>query len=183
MKVLVVVDMQNDFVTGALGTPEAQAIVPAVEEKIKSYRDNPEDVVIATRDLHAECTFIDGFMLEGKLIPAHCIRNTPGSKLIPCVDNSANDVIGKHTFGTFAIEDSIYDFVFGPDDSEDNTIESIELCGVCTDICVVSNALILRAAFPDIPIIVDAKCCAGSTPEKHEAALKVMESCLIDVVR
>ena len=150
-KVLIVIDMQNDFVTGTLGNKEAQAIVLNVQAKVKEYADRG-DRIIFTRDTHGE-NYLD--TPEGKKLPVkHCINGT--------------EYIDKPTFGWLNWEG------FGSNDE-------IELVGVCTDICVVSNALILKAKYPEAIISVDAGCCAGVTPEKHNAALETMKSCQIDV--
>ena len=152
MKILVVIDMQNDFIDGALGTKEAQAIVPKVAEKIKNF----DGKVFYTRDTHDE-KYLE--TQEGKnLLVKHCIRGTDGWKLTPEIDVLCEgDILNKSSFG------------------------SITLIGVCTDICVISNAMILKAFFPDKPIIVDAACCAGSTPEGHKNALAVMKTCQIQI--
>lgn len=170
MKVLIVVDMQNDFVSMALGTSEAQTIVPNVVNKINEYKAS-DNKIIFTRDTH-----FDFYMetLEGKKLPvSHCLVGTKGWNIIPEIEVKNEDtVVSKVTFGYNDWKQ--YGWI--------NAADEIELCGLCTDICVVSNALILRATFPDTPIIVDAKCCAGTTPEKHLAALEVMKSCQIDVI-
>lgn len=175
MKFLIVVDMQNDFIDGMLGTKEAQAIVPLACEKIRNF----EGKVIATMDTH-EVDYLN--TQEGKLLPVlHCIANTTGCDINDDIDEAIckkpHLKIHKHTFGTFDLPKWIKEIAhnFGEE------IEAIELIGVCTDICVINNALILKAAFPEVPIIVDAACCAGVTPELHEAALKVMKSCQIVV--
>ena len=169
-KILIVVDMQNDFVDGALGSAEAQAIVPNVVEKVRTW--DPNDLYF-TRDTH-----YPGYLdetLEGKYLPVeHCIRHTDGwqiiDELLPYVEEDSQ-LIDKNTFG-FEGWAHMY---FGP------AIE-FELIGLCTDICVVSNALALRMFYPDVKITVDASCCAGVTPEKHLAALEVMKSCQIEVI-
>lgn len=184
-KYLIVVDMQNDFIDRALGTKEAQAIVPAVVEKIKNFDGD----IIFTQDTHFEKSFF-GFpaysdSLEGKLLPVpHCmidknLNETFGHKINTAVfeaaalkDRYCYDVETKFTFGDIYIRKYF----------SNETPESIEVCGLCTDICVISNALILRAIFPNVPIKVDSKCCAGVTPAKHEAALEVMRSCQIEVI-
>jgi len=173
-KVLIVVDMQNDFVTGVLGTPEAQAIVPNVENKIRNYISN-DQLLYFTRDTHW-----DDYMetQEGQKLPVpHCIMGSNGWNIIPELHGYEKyadmKCLNKKAFG--------YDYweeVFGTGSG----IESIELVGVCTDICVVSNALILKALYPEIPITVDASCCAGTTLENHKAALQVMKCCQINVI-
>ena len=181
MKVLVVVDMQNDFITGSLGTPEAQAIVPNVKKKIEEYRKNG-DLIVFTRDTHY-ANYLQ--TKEGEKLPVeHCIRNTWGWEITDELrDEAVNAVIvNKPTFGSV----DLCDVIVSPEaDSESITvIEEIELSGLCTDICVVSNALLLKTVFYDtIDISVDATCCAGVTPETHEAALKTMEMCQINVKR
>ena len=173
MKTLIVVDMQNDFITGPLGTPEARAIVPNVEKKIEEYRKNGWKIFF-TRDTHGKDYLKTA---EGKKLPIeHCIKNTNGCKIgvSAVVDNYR--FIDKHTFGY--INWLAYEVALGMLEENGN----IELIGVCSDICIISNALILKATYPEASIIVDASCCAGSTPEKHKAALEVMKSCQIDVI-
>lgn len=172
MKILIVVDMQNDFVSMALGTSEAQTIVPAVVKKIEECRAT-NDVVVFTKDTHYE-NYME--TLEGEKLPVpHCIVATEGWHIIPEIEVKANEeVISKNTFG--------YDNWVRVLNNWIDTIDEIEICGLCTDICVISNALILRALYPNTHITVDAKCCAGVTPEKHQAALEVMKSCQIDVI-
>lgn len=170
-KILIVVDMQNDFVHGVLGSAEAQAIVPNVVKKIRSV--GAEDKVILTRDTHY-ADYMNS--LEGKYLPVeHCIKGTEGWQFIPeLLDLKADGVVNKYTFGC-----RDWPEIF---ELEDIDILEFELCGVCTDICVVSNALALRMFYPDVKITVDASCCAGVTPEKHKAALEVMKSCQIEVI-
>lgn len=174
-KILVVVDMQNDFIDKALGTKEAISIVGNVVEKIKENKDN---FIFATYDTHKE-NYLE--TLEGKKLPIeHCIYKTNGwefNKDIEAALESCENVdrILKTTFGYMSWENRIRALVNLGD------IEEIEICGLCTDICVVSNALILRAIFPNVVIKVDSRCCAGVTPESHEAALTTMKMCQIDV--
>lgn len=166
-KILIVIDMQNDFVTGVLGTKEARAIVPNIQRKIKEYKDRGDNVLF-TMDTHGK-KYMDS--LEGKYLPVqHCIKYTDGWGIVPVLDTENCKKILKYTFGFRSWKRFI---------NEDVT--EIELCGVCTDICVVSNALILRAIYPNTTIKVDVGCCAGVTPEKHKAALETMRSCQIDV--
>lgn len=172
MKILIVVDMQNDFVTGPLGTPEARAIVPNVKARTE---DNEFDRIFYTQDTH-NSYYLNTF--EGKKLPIiHCVKGTKGWEIIPelCVNDW--EVIEKPTFGSDELVSEILQI------AHDKPIEKIELCGLLTDICVISNALMVRAALPETNITVRANCCAGVTPELHEAALKVMESCQIDVIR
>ena len=167
-KVLVVVDMQNDFVNGSLGSEDARGILPKVKEKISEYQKNG-DIVIFTRDTHGE-NYLQS--QEGKYLPVpHCIYGTNGWKIVDGLDVEECQYIDKPNFGWPHWEK------MGFDDKD-----GIELIGVCTDICVVSNALILKAMYPEVPITVDAGCCAGVTPENHKAALLTMKSCQIDVI-
>lgn len=172
-KILVVVDMQNDFVDGTLGTNEAAAIVDNVAEKIISHNG----LIFVTFDTHFE-NYMD--TSEGKKLPVpHCIKNTNGWKLNDRVADALKDKdyrsIEKLTFGSVELPAEIKREC-GDEDFE------IELIGLCTDICVVSNALILKAYYPEIKISVDSSCCAGVTPELHTAALATMKSCQIDVI-
>lgn len=173
MKMLIVVDMQNDFITGPLGTPEAKAIVPNVKKKIERYRKNRYKIVF-TRDTHGM------FYLntpEGKKLPVeHCIKDTDGWQIGIEVAPDNYEFINKTSFGYADWKETFPDYYFNSED------DKIELIGVCTDICVVSNALILKATYPNANITVDASCCAGSTPENHKAALEVMKSCQINVI-
>lgn len=168
--VLIVVDVQNDFVDGALGNKEAQAIIPAVKAKIEKY-DKYGREILFTRDSH------DGNYLytsEGrKLLIKHCIMGTRGHRIVDGLETHNSRHIDKQTFG-YTGWDEVLDMLGNPD--------SIEMIGLDTDICVVANALIIKTLRPDIEITVDAGCCAGSTPEKHRAALEVMKSCQIDVI-
>jgi nicotinamidase-related amidase len=169
---LVVVDMQKDFIDGVLGTPEAQAIVPKVAEKIGSY-----DQVLFTADTHQE-NYLD--TQEGKNLPVpHCITGTPGHGLDPELEplSAGREILCKGTFGSVALGQKV-ETLF-----QQGTIDSVELIGVCTDICVISNALLIKAFCPELPISVDAACCAGVTPERHETALSAMEACQILVKR
>lgn len=170
-KILVVVDMQNDFIDAALGTAEAVAIVPAVKEKILSY---PPENVIATMDTHGE-DYMD--TQEGKNLPVvHCIKGTTGWQIRPDIAElmTKAKIYEKPTFGSIALASDLKAM------SEEEEIE-LELIGLCTDICVVSNALLLKSSMPEVQISVDAACCAGVTPEKHLAALETMRSCQIQV--
>lgn len=179
MKVLVVIDMQNDFISGSLGTKEAQAIVPNVKKKIDEYRANG-DRVLFTRDTHHE-DYLE--TREGKKLPVeHCIDGTWGWQIADGLCEKWDIVINKPTFGSYDLVETLQELV---DEAYQHTdIDEIELVGLCTDICVVSNALLLKAEFyADCEISVDATCCAGVTPETHEAALKTMEMCQINVKR
>ena len=176
-KILVVVDMQNDFIDGALGTKEAIAIVPAVIEKIKSYQP---DCIYATRDTHGE-NYME--TQEGKNLPVpHCIKGTKGWEVADSVAAAMPNAVyvDKPSFGSTALAHrmaSVLAMECGGDSSE----LELELIGLCTDICVVSNALVLKAAMPEVKISVDPACCAGVTPESHEAALKTMQMCQIQM--
>ena len=182
-KVLVVVDMQNDFVTGSLGSPEAQAIVPRIVDKIDECGDN-EYLIVFTQDTHYN-DYLNS--LEGKYLPVkHCILGTEGHKLIPEITKFYNyDIIEKESFGSNdwwnCLAENFSIMGNAPNIPWYDDIQ-FEIVGLCTDICVVSNALILRSLFPNCEIIVHADCCAGTTPERHKAALEVMRSCQIQVV-
>ena len=170
MKVLIVVDMQNDFVTGSLANPDAQAIIPKIAKKIDKYLKNG-DRVIFTRDTH-HSNYLE--TSEGKNLPIpHCIHGTWGWLVVDELNHPECRHIDKPTFGYKYWEYNIY--------NGDGEIENIELVGTCTDICVLSNAILLKTEYPDIPISVDHSCCAGLTPAKHDAALAVMASCQINV--
>lgn len=171
MKYLIVVDMQNDFVTGVLGTEEARNILPAVAAKAKAF----EGRVIFTRDTHRQ-DYMD--TQEGKYLPVpHCIQGSQGWQLADELESLRAEknlpVYDKVTFGCPQLARDL------ARENEQNPIESIELIGVCTDICVVSNALTIKAHLPEVPIHVDPACCAGVTPQAHEAALATMRSCQI----
>lgn len=170
MKVLVVVDMQNDFIDGSLGTKEALAIVPNVIEKIKNF----EGVVIATRDTHPK-NYLQ--TQEGKNLPVeHCIQGTQGWQIQKDIQALLKEEpINKTTFGSVALGEKLVEL------NKSEKIESITLIGLCTDICVISNAFIAKAFLPETPIIVDASCCAGVTPESHQRALDAMKICQITI--
>lgn len=173
-KILVVVDMQNDFIDGSLGTKEAEAIVDNVVAKIKEY---PRDCVYATRDTHQE-DYLQ--TQEGANLPVvHCIEGTHGWEINDKVKEALGGavVMNKPTFGSMELADMMVMEFFGHEASECE----VELVGLCTDICVVSNAMILKARLPEVKISVDAACCAGVTPESHDAALKTMQMCQIAV--
>ncbi len=172
-KILVVVDMQKDFVDGALGTKEAVAIVDNVVNKIN---DHDGDIFV-TYDTHFE-NYME--TSEGKKLPVpHCIKGTDGWKLNDKVqaalDAKTYTEVEKITFGSVDLPQLVKKAV------GDGEFE-IELVGLCTDICVVSNALLLKATFPEVAISVDASCCAGVTPDTHNAALATMKMCQINVV-
>lgn len=164
MKYLIVVDMQNDFITGTLGSESATAIVPNVVEKVKRF----EGKMIFTRDTH----FADYMQTqEGKKLPVkHCIKDTEGWQICDELKPYANEVVDKITFGSVDLAQTITD------------ADEIELCGLCTDICVISNAMILKATFPEVKITVDSNCCAGVTAESHNTALAAMKAVQIEIV-
>ena len=174
-RVLIAVDLQNDFIDGALGTKEAEAIVDNAVAKIKSY-NGEDDIVIATMDTHQE-NYMD--TAEGHHLPVvHCIDGTKGweinSKVQKALDEVDAEVICKPTFGSMQLVERLEEL------SVKNDLE-IELIGLCTDICVVSNVLILKALLPDTEIYVDDRCCAGLSEEAHNAALLTMNQCQVNV--
>lgn len=171
-KILVVVDMQNDFINGSLGSDEAQNVVDAVSEKIKEY-----DVknIYVTRDTHTEDYFNTN---EGRHLPViHCIKNSKGWQLNEKIETATEGaiVIDKTTFASVELADLL---------KAENNKEAleIELVGLCTDICVISNALLLKTFMPEVSIKVDSSCCAGVTPDSHKMALETMKMCQIDVI-
>lgn len=168
MKYLIVVDMQEDFIRGSLGSSLAERIVPNVVEKVKSFGGK----VIFTRDTH----FADYLNTqEGTKLPVkHCIKDTDGWQICDELLPYANEVIDKITFGSVELPEIIKGY--------GNDIEEIEICGLCTDICVISNAMILKAAFPEVKITVDSKCCAGVSVESHNTAIDAMRAVQIDVM-
>lgn len=164
-KTLIVVDMQNDFIHMALGTPEAVAIVPRVKAKIQACRDAGYEIIY-TRDTHGPEYLSTP---EGKKLPVeHCIRGSKGWEIAEGLYIPGCKIIDKPNFGWPHWDQEV--------------LEDVELIGLCTDICVVSNALIIKATFPDAAVKVDKSCCAGVTPESHEAALTTMQMCQIDIV-
>ena len=167
-QILIVIDFQKDFVTGPLGTPEAQAIIPNVKKKIEEYQKRG-DQIIFTRDTHFD-NYLD--TQEGKKLPIeHCIYGTDGWKIVDGLEVPNCKYINKTIFG----------WMFWSNYSSWFNAE-IEIIGLTSDICVISNALILKATFPEAEITVDASCCAGTTQEKHKAAMNVMRSCQINVI-
>ena len=174
-KFLIIIDMQNDFITGPLGTLEAQNIVDKVYTKIREAKKSGTHIIF-TRDTHFD-NYLD--TLEGKLLPTpHCLYNSDGWQIHPALPTNAAKIYDKYTFG-----DEFLARILATYYNLDPATDSIELCGLCTDVCVVSNALLLRTFLPNIHIAVDARCCAGTTPMKHEAALEVMKSCQIEVIK
>ena len=169
MKILAVIDMQNDFVDGALGTAEAQAIVPRVCEKIRGF----DGAVLYTRDTHGP-DYLQ--TQEGRFLPAaHCVKGTHGYALCPGVAalSAGAPVIDKPAFGSRELAERLAEM------HREEALESVTFIGLCTDICVISNSLLVKAFLPEVPIIVDASCCAGVTPESHRRALECMKVCQI----
>lgn len=185
-KILVVVDMQNDFITGSLGTKEAQAIVPNVVAKINEYREYEDSEIYVTKDTH-----YDNYLgtQEGINLPIkHCIYDTDGWNIQSdvnralmnyCSDkkNKSIKTYEKETFGSVSMADCMdIDYYFEQDDIE------IEFIGLCTDICVISNVLCVKANLPEVKIVVDASCCAGVTPLSHKNALESMKMCQVKII-
>ncbi|MBQ3404288.1 MAG: cysteine hydrolase [Oscillospiraceae bacterium] len=170
MKYLIVVDMQRDFIDGALGTDEAVDIVPKVKDKIEACRDEGWSVIF-TRDSH-QPDYLQ--TQEGRNLPvSHCIIGTVGWEISPELDVGDSLVLDKPTFGSVRLASML---------AERGEAEEIQLVGLCTDICVLSNAILLKAAMPEVPISVDASCCAGVTPASHKTALEAMKMCQIKVI-
>lgn len=172
-KMLLVIDMQNDFVSGALGTEEAKAIVPKVIEKIKNYKGQ----ILYTRDTQGE-DYLE--TQEGKNLPVvHCVYGTEGWELVDEINEIAKSnnslIFDKPTFGSLALAGCLNGI------HKVAKIDELELVGLCTDICVISNALLLKATMPDVKITVDASCCAGVTTESHQNALEAMKMCQIEI--
>ena len=174
-KFLIVVDMQNDFIDGSLGTPEAQKMLPEAVKVIEQAR-REGDTVIATLDTHGE-NYLE--TAEGRKLPVeHCIRGTKGWEIHPAVQAALGNAIlvEKPTFGSMKLPHII------EENLSEEDVPVITLMGLCTDICVVSNTLLLKAAFPEAAIRVAERACAGVTREKHEAALETMRSCQVDMI-
>ena len=174
-RILVIVDMQNDFVYGPLGTPEAQRIVSRIVEKLNN---NVYDIIIWTKDCH----YSDYFNTqEGRCLPVeHCRYRTTGQEIVSDLlmakqHSMYNEIFEKDTYGSIELADYLYE-------NFDQQNDTVEFIGVCTDICVISNVLLVRARTPEIKVIVDSSCCAGTTPMKHVAALEVMKSCNVEVI-
>ena len=190
MKIVVVVDMQNDFIDGVLGSPEAQAIVPVMGERLKEL-DDGNTLIFLTKDTHF-ANYLE--TQEGKNLPvAHCIEGTSGwsinKQISSYVDYGSNfltysthDIrksrVLKTTFGSIELASTIRGLAY---DNPHISIDEVILMGVCTDICVISNAMLLKAYCSELPITVDASCCAGVTPESHKAALETMKMCQINI--
>ena len=171
MKYLIVVDMQNDFITGSLGTKEAQAILPKVIEKVKNF----DGTVLYTKDTH-QADYLT--TQEGKNLPVeHCMEGTWGWMLPEELEelSKGHMVFNKPAFGSVELADYLVK------EAVENSMEEIELCGLCTDICVISNAFVIKANLPEVLVSVDASCCAGVTPESHKNALAAMKMCQVTV--
>lgn len=173
-KILIVVDMQKDFIDGALGTKEAEAIVDNVVKKIEGFDGD----IIVTYDTHYKDLYMDS--REGKYLPyPHCIKGTEGWKLNDKVqaalDKKPHKELWKATFGSVPLVENQLGNI-------DQFNTEVTLIGLCTDICVVSNALLLKNHYPELDITVDASCCAGVTPESHKAALLTMKMCQINII-
>ena len=167
MKYLIVVDMQVDFIDGSLGSPQARAIVPKVVDLVNRF----DGQVIFTRDTHGP-NYLK--TQEGRKLPVeHCIHGTPGWQICRELQPFARDVVDKLSFGSIALPRLL---------AQNGTPEEITLCGLCTDICVISNAMLLRAALPETEIAVEEACCAGVTPASHATALQAMTACQITVL-
>lgn len=165
-KVLIIIDMQNDFVDGSLGTKEAKQIVPIIVKKVEFAVKNNTDIIF-TKDTHYN-DYLD--TSEGRNLPVkHCIKGSDGWEIVPDLKEYALKIIEKNTFGSVDLPNKVKDY------------DEIELVGLCTDICVISNALILKAHYPEKNISVDASCCAGVTPQSHENALEAMKMCQIKI--
>lgn len=164
-KTLIVIDMQKDFIDGALGTKEAVAIVENVKKKIAEYQENGDEIIF-TRDTHQKDYLNTN---EGRYLPVeHCIEGTEGWQIQQGLEVPEAIYINKPTFGYL--------------NWKEYNLEEVEIIGLCTDICVVSNALIIKATYPEIKVTVDAGCCAGVTPESHTAALTTMKMCQVEVI-
>lgn len=179
MKILIVVDMQKDFIDGALGTKEAQAIVPLCRDKIAAF----EGLVLYTQDTHSEAYLTTQ---EGQKLPiAHCVKGTDGWEINPLIAEALAEKkakpFEKGTFGSLELALWLQK-VKADEEKNGGQLEEIELIGLCTDICVITNALVIKAALPEIPIRVDSACCAGVTPESHKNALAAMSQCQIEII-
>lgn len=168
MNYLIVVDMQNDFISGSLGSEQAKKIVQNVVEKVKNF----DGTILFTRDTHGEDYLKTQ---EGKNLPVpHCIKGTFGHEICDELKPFAKTVVDKQTFGSILLPERIK--------KGRSKVEKIELCGLCTDICVISNAMILKATFPETEIVVDERCCAGVTEESHQNALNAMRAVQIKII-
>lgn len=169
-KIIVVVDMQNDFIDGSLGTAEAQEMLPRLKEKLKQVTDSGSAELIFTMDTHGE-NYLQ--TQEGKNLPVeHCLKGSHGWEITPELQEfvkQSKAVVKKPTFGSLELPKLL------------GEAEEVELVGLCTDICVISNAMVIKAAYPEVQVSVDASCCAGVTPESHKNALAAMKMCQIKV--
>lgn len=169
-QVLVVVDMQKDFIDGALGTKEAEAIVANVENKIKNFNGE----IIFTRDTHFENY---STTQEGQKLPVpHCIKGTKGWQIEESLEQLRTPdmkVFDKPTFGSVELAEYL---------KENKELERVTFIGLCTDICVISNALVTKAFLPEVKVMVEEKCCAGVTPESHKNALEAMKMCQVEII-
>ena len=174
MKALVVVDMQNDFVSGSLGSAQAQAVLARMEAKLAAF----EGLLFATRDTHGT-DYLQ--TQEGRLLPVvHCVKGTPGwelaGRLQALLEARGAEIFDKPAFGSLDLARRLAEL------AGQGKLDEVELAGLCTDICVVSNALLIKAHFPEADVQISAACCAGVTPAKHQAALETMASCQIDIL-
>ncbi len=170
--ILIVVDVQNDFVDGVLGTKEAKEIIPYLIAKIEKFQGE----ILFTQDTHDQDYLVT---LEGRKLPVpHCIKGTDGWKLFPDIErfSRGRKIFQKNTFGSEALIQYVKTL------AQATTIETITCVGICTDICVITNAMLIKTAFPNIPIIIDSKACAGVTPQSHEQALQAMKMVHIDIM-
>ena len=168
-KLLIVVDMQNDFITGTLGSERAEKILPNVRAKVEEYKKNGDEIIF-TRDTHYE-DYLE--TQEGRRLPViHCVSGSEGHEIASELDTAGCVIFDKPTFGSLMLADL----------AAEGEYEEIEVCGLCTDICIVSNALILKARLPETKVKVDADCSAGVTDEGHRAALLTMKMCQVDVI-
>ena len=170
MKSIVVVDMQNDFIDGSLGTKEAQEMLPRLKDKLKKVVEEGSAELVFTMDTHGK-DYLN--TQEGKKLPVeHCIKGTQGWEISPELGEfvaKAKAVVEKPTFGSMELIKHL------------NAADEVELVGLCTDICVISNALLIKAAYPEMKVSVDAQCCAGVTPESHANALEAMKMCQVEI--
>ena len=167
---LIIIDMQNDFIDGALGTKEAQAILPYVEKRVEAAEEDPDTLLVFTQDTHTEDYLATA---EGKKLPVpHCIKPQKGWEIAPSLAPYAKNavVIEKPTFGSTSLPEAVKD------------CDEFILLGLCTDICVISNAMLLKAFYPERPVKIDAKGCAGVTPQSHDNAIEAMKMCQIEIV-
>ena len=195
-KILIIVDMQNDFVDGALGTAEAQAIVPKVADYIRNHADK-NTVLLVTKDTHSS-NYAE--TLEGKNLPvAHCIKNSYGWELNPAIQEAIYDTRGKYhsfdsyfpyisdhiiekpSFGSIDLQNLLY-LLDDETGMQSGDIAEITLMGLCTDICLLANSVLCKTTLPEVPVRVVAECCAGVTPESHERALEAMKMLQIEIV-